>query len=58
MGVVSDGTNVLGIEIEGDTTSIPKIGFFGTSAVSRPAGVAVTAEGVHAALVTLGLITA
>jgi len=32
------------------------VGFFGTSAVSKPTGVAVTAVAIHAALVTLGLI--
>lgn len=34
------------------------IGFFGTSPADRPTGVAVTAAAIHAALVTLGLITA
>lgn len=33
-------------------------GFFGTAAVSKPTGVAVSAAGIHAALVTLGLIAA
>ena len=33
-------------------------GFFGTLPVAKPTGVAVTAEGIHAALVTLGLISA
>ena len=35
-----------------------RIGFFNTVAAARPTGVAVSAAGVHAALVTLGLITA
>lgn len=35
-----------------------KLGFFNAAAAARPTGVAVTAAGVHAALVTLGLITA
>lgn len=35
-----------------------KISFFGATATTRPTGVAVTAAGIHAALVTLGLITA
>ena len=35
-----------------------KAGFYGTTPVVRPSGVAVTAAGVHAALVTLGLISA
>ena len=34
------------------------VGFFGTAPASRPTGVAVSAAGIHAALVTLGLITA
>jgi hypothetical protein len=35
-----------------------QLGFFGTTPAARPTGVAVTATGIHAALVTLGLITA
>jgi len=35
-----------------------KAGFFGTNPVTKPTGVAVTAAGIHAALVTLGLIAA
>lgn len=34
------------------------IGFFGAAPAAKPTGVAVTAAGVHAALVTLGLIAA
>lgn len=34
------------------------LGFFGNSPAARPTGVAVSAAGIHAALVTLGLITA
>lgn len=34
------------------------IGFFGHAPVARPTGVAVTAAAIHAALVSLGLITA
>ena len=33
-----------------------KLGFFGNGPISRPAGVPVTAAGIHAALVSLGLI--
>lgn len=36
----------------------PKIGFFGAAPVVKPTGVAVTAAGIHAALVSLGLIAA
>lgn len=32
------------------------VGFFGTSPIAKPTGVAVTAGGIHAALVSLGLI--
>jgi hypothetical protein len=34
------------------------IGFFNTTPVAQPTGVAVSAAGIHAALVSLGLITA
>lgn len=40
------------------TFNVGKHGFFGTPAVAKPTGVAVSAEGIHAALVTLGLIAA
>ena len=39
-------------------TSGQKLGFFGATPVVQRTGVAVTAGGIHAALVTLGLITA
>ena len=35
-----------------------KAGFFNTAPISKPTGVAVTAAGIHAALVSLGLIAA
>lgn len=38
-------------------TSGENVGFFGTPPVVRPNGVAITAAGLHAALVSLGLIT-
>lgn len=34
------------------------VGFYGTAPIAKPTGVAVTAAGVHAALVSLGLIAA
>ena len=34
------------------------LGFFGATPVAQPTGVAVSAAGIHAALVSLGLITA
>ncbi|KKN63155.1 hypothetical protein LCGC14_0504250 [marine sediment metagenome] len=39
-------------------SNTPGIGFFGITPVARPIGVAVTDVAIHAALVTLGLITA
>lgn len=38
--------------------TFPQQSFFGTAPSGRPTGVAVTAAGIHAALVSLGLITA
>lgn len=35
-----------------------KVGFYGTAAISQQTGVAVSAAGIHAALVALGLVTA
>lgn len=40
------------------TFNTGKMGFFGTAAVAKPTGVTVDAAGIHAALVTLGLIAA
>lgn len=40
------------------TFNAGNMGFFGTAAVAKPTGVAVDAAGIHAALVTLGLIAA
>lgn len=37
---------------------VPQVGFYGTAAVNLQTGVPVTAVAIHAALVTLGLITA
>lgn len=52
--VISDGQtlNEITIEVGG------LMGFFGASPVPQQTGVAVTAAGIHAALVNLGLITA
>lgn len=38
--------------------AVPLIAFYGTAAIALQTGVAVTAAGIHAALVNLGLITA
>ena len=40
------------------TAGSQKLGFFGATPIVQPTGVAVTAAGIHAALVSLGLITA
>lgn len=42
----------------GATAGTGTVGFFGHAPVAQPTGVAVDAAGLHAALVTLGLITA
>lgn len=64
--VKSNGTFVTPLLFDGDTASgaltifdnsSGKIGFYGTTPAARPTSVAVTAAGIHAALVTLGLIT-
>ncbi len=41
-----------------ETGSAAQVGFYGTTPVSQQTGVAVSAAGIHAALVNLGLITA
>jgi len=38
------------------TLSAQKIGFWNATPVAKPTGVAVTAAGIHAALVSIGLI--
>ena len=40
------------------TAGSQKMGFYGQTPAVQPTGVAVSAAGIHAALVTLGLITA
>ena len=49
------GTDILTIE---KNNGEMRTGFFGKTPVAKPTGVAVTAAGIHAALVTLGLIAA
>lgn len=39
-------------------SSAVSMGFFGTAPIAKPTGVAVSAAGIHAALVSLGLIAA
>jgi len=55
VGLTNNGTAT--IETQNASGTL-KIGFFNTAAVAQPTGVAVTAPGIHAALVSLGLITA
>lgn len=43
--------------ITGDWQFSGNIGFYGTAPIAQQTGVAVTAAGIHAALVNLGLIT-
>lgn len=42
----------------GGVGSVPQVGFYGTAAIAKQTGVAVTAAGIHAALVSLGIIAA
>ena len=54
------GLSLLGLPlVHGfDNSGTQQLGFFGATPVSKPTGVAVSAAGVHAALVSLGLIAA
>ena len=52
--VVTGGT--AGTKVANATSEV--LGFYGTTGVAQQTGVAVSAAGVHAALVALGLITA
>lgn len=53
-------TSNVGIDISSTSIALANLnlGFYGSTPISRPSGVPVTAEGIHAALVNLGLITA
>ncbi len=54
-----DISNIDNIEIDGALNHDGStVGFYGTTPIAQQTGVAVTAGGVHAALVALGLITA
>lgn len=46
------------LKTDGAMAIAGNVGFYGTTPVAKPTGVAVTAAGIHAALVTLGLIAA
>ena len=50
------GGNAMGVVVGASTTET--LGFYGATGVAKQTGVAVSAAGVHAALVALGLISA
>ena len=57
----ASGVNRFGgeVELDGDLNHDgTNVGFYGTAPIAQQTGVAVTAAGIHAALVALGLITA
>jgi len=57
--VVGGGSSYIGYNgAKGFEVNATGIGFFATTPVAQPTGVAVSAAGIHAALVSLGLITA
>lgn len=58
IGGDSGGVSMIANSIERITADATGIGFFATTTAAQPTGVAVSAAGIHAALVTLGLITA
>lgn len=55
LGAVTIDVGVTSILVGGASASV---GFYGTTPIALQTGVAVTAGGIHAALVALGLITA
>jgi hypothetical protein len=57
VSVYSAATAQEGFRVEANSGGV-RLGFFGGAAVAKPTGVAVTAAGIHAALVSLGLISA
>lgn len=58
IGGIAGACTMIAASLERITVNATGIGFFATTPAARPTGVAVTAAGIHAALVTLGLITA
>ena len=58
LGGVSGAASLIAGSVERISVNATGIGFFATAPVARPTGVTVDAAGIHAALVTLGLITA
>jgi len=58
---MTDGRNIqlgIGTGTKIGTGTTQKLGFYNKAPVAQQTGVAVTAAGIHAALVSLGLITA
>lgn len=58
IGGVLNACSMIANSLERITVNATGIGFFATTPAARPTGVAVTDVAIHAALVTLGLITA
>ncbi len=58
IGGITGACTMIAASLERITVNATGIGFFATTPAARPTGVAVTAAAIHAALVTLGLITA
>ena len=56
-GVTTPGTPVFTVTGSGDVSISGDVGFYNTAPVAKQTGVAVSAAGIHAALVNLGLIT-
>lgn len=47
-----------GVDVDESSEGVALLGFYGADPVAQQTGVAVSAAGIHAALVNLGLITA
>lgn len=56
IALTSTQISLTSVSINIAPTAGNKIGFFGATPIVKPTGVAVTAAGIHAALVSLGLI--
>lgn len=55
LNLIAGAQNCIGIA---ENSSAPEVGFYGTTPTPQLTSVAVSAAGIHAALVTLGLIVA
>lgn len=47
-----------GVDVDENSSGVALLGFYGADPIAKPTGVAVSAAGIHAALVSLGLIGA